>query len=110
MEIIKTTLNSKKDIINAGNASGVLKDYVGQTLTMTGAVIYSETDKDGDEHVVTSIKTDHGFIGSTSANVRNTAETIMNEWAPDELISGVPFVVRSAKSKNGREFLSLELV
>ena len=110
MEIIKTTLNSKKDIINAGNASGVLKDFNGESLTMYGAVIYSEIDKEGVEHTVTSIKTDKGFIGSTSANVRNTVETIMNEWTNEELASGVQFIVRSAKSKSGREFLSLELI
>nr|DAN94247.1 MAG TPA: ssDNA binding protein [Caudoviricetes sp.] len=110
MEIIKTTLNSKKDAINASNASGVLKDHIGETLTMTGAVIYSEIDRDGVEHVVTSIKTDKGFIGSTSANVRNTVEMIADEWSSEELSDGVQFTIRSAKSKNGREFLSIELV
>lgn len=110
MEIIKSTLNSKKDAINASNASGVLKDHVGEILTMTGAVIYSEIDRDGVEHVVTSIKTDIGFIGSTSANVRNTVEMITEEWTPEELSDGISFTIRSAKSKNGREFLSIELV
>lgn len=110
MEIIKTTLNNKKDAINASNAHGVLKDHIGETLTMTGAVIYSELDRDGVERVVTSIKTDKGFIGSTSVNVRNTVEMIADEWSSEELADGIQFTIRSSKSKNGREFLSIELV
>lgn len=111
MEIITTTLNSKKDAINASNASGVLKDHIGEKLTMYGAVIYSEIDRAGVEQIVTSIKTEKGFIGSTSANVRNTVEMIANEYGTEMIATdGVPFTVRTAKSKNGRDYLSIELL
>lgn len=109
MKILSTSLADKKDAINAGNAMGVMKDYVGQKLLMRGYVIY-EDEKDGAVQVVTSIKSDDGFIGSTSANVRSTVEMIADTYTPEEIAAGIPFIIRSSESKNGRKFLTLELV
>ena len=109
MKILSTSLTDKKDVINAENAVGTMKDYIGKDLTMTGFVIY-EDEKDGMAHVVTSVKTEDGFIGSTSANVRSTVEMIASEYTDEEIASGIPFYIRSSESKNGRMFLTLELV
>lgn len=110
MKVLSTNLESKKDAINAGNAMGVMKDYTGVSLIMTGFVIYEDTKDDGTVQVVTSIKTQDGFIGSTSANVRSTVEMIEAEYMPDEIKAGIPFTIRSSESKNGRKFLTLELL
>ena len=109
MKILSTSLTDKKDVINAENAVGTMKDYIGKDLTMTGFVIY-EDEKDGMAQVVTSVKTEDGFIGSTSANVRSTVEMIASEYTDEEIASGIPFYIRSSESKNGRMFLTLELV
>lgn len=108
MKILLTSLTDKKDAINAGNAVGVMKDYIGKDLSMTGFVIY-EDEKDGATQIVTSVKTKDGFIGSTSANVRSTVEMIASEYTPEEIANGIPFFIRSSESKNGRKFLTLEL-
>lgn len=110
MKVLSTNLESKKDAINAGNAMGVMKDYTGETLAMTGFVIYEDTKDDGTVQVVTSVKTPNGFIGSTSANVRSTVEMIAEEYSPEEIKAGIPFTIRSSESKNGRTFLTLELL
>lgn len=110
MKTISTNLTDKKDMINAQNSSAVLKDMVGQALKMHGFVIYSEVDSNGNEQVVTAIKTDNGFVGSTSSNVRGTVEGVADVYTPEEFATGIDFVVRSSKSKNGRDFLTLELV
>lgn len=110
MKVLSTSLESKKDAINAGNAMGVMKDYTGEALTMTGFVIYEDTKDDDTVQVVTSVKTPNGFIGSTSANVRSTVEMIAEEYTPDEIKAGIDFIIRSSESKNGRKFLTLELL
>lgn len=109
MKILLTSLENKKDAINAGNATGVMKDYVGKEMKLTGFVIY-EDEKDGATQIVTSVKTPDGFIGSTSANVRSTIEMIAGSYEPEEITAGIPFMIRSSESKNGRKFLTLELV
>lgn len=109
MNILSTSLIDKKDAINAGNATGVMKDYVGEEMTLFGYVIY-EDEKDGATQVVTSVKTSIGFIGSTSTNVRSTVEMIADAYTQEEIAAGIPFTIRSSESKNGRKFLTLELV
>lgn len=109
MKILSTSLTDKKDAINAGNATGVMKDYVGKDMTLFGYVIY-EDEKEGATQVVTSVKTSVGFIGSTSANIRSTVEMIAGAYTPEEITAGIPFTIRSSESKNGRKFLTLELV
>lgn len=110
MKILVTSLESKKDAINAGNATGVMKDYVGKEMKLTGFVIYEDEKEDGTAQVVTSVKTSNGFIGSTSANVRSTVEMIASAYTPEEIADGISFIIRSSESKNGRKFLTLELV
>lgn len=110
MKILSTNLESKKDIINAQNSSAVLKDVIGNPMMIYGYVVYSETSADGKEQVVTSIKTENGFVGSTSDNVRSTVEAVASTFGAEDFTKGIPFVVRSATSKNGRQFLTVELV
>lgn len=109
MKILTTSLTDKRDMINAGNAVGVMKDYEGKDLHMMGYVVY-EDEKDGATQVVTAVKTELGFIGSTSANIRSTVEMIASAYEADEIAQGVAFTIRSAESKNGRKFLTMELI
>lgn len=110
MTILSTNLTEKKDMVNATNTGSSLKDVIGVNMKMFGYVIYESENEKGTVDKIVSIKTENGFVGSTSANVIQTVETIADAFSEEEFKAGIPFFVRGDKSKNDRTFLTMELL
>ena len=110
MTVLKTNLTSKKDMVNATNSGASLKDLVGVKMKMHGYVVYEQENADGKVDKVVAIKTEDGFVGSTSSNVIDTVLACSDAFDDTEFTEGIDFTVRSDTSKNGRTFLTLELL
>lgn len=110
MKVLTTNLKDKKDMINATNSGASLKDLVGVKMKMYGYVLYDQENENGSVDTVISIKTDDGFVGSTSSNVIDTVTACADAFDDADFEKGIDFTVRSSTSKNDRTFLTLELL
>lgn len=109
MEIITTTLSDKKDLVRCNNAVDCVQDFKDKKIKAFGFIIYNKADKDGEIKTVTAIKLEDGFITSISPTIRDSVETIITAYEPEEVNAGIDIIVKSKKSKGGRDFYYLDL-
>lgn len=109
MEIIISTLEDKKDLVRCNNAVDCVQDFKGKKLKALGFIIYNKADKDGEVKTVTAIKLNDGFITSISPTIRDSVETIITAYEDSEIAAGIDIIVKSKKSKGGRDFYYLDL-
>jgi len=115
MKVRVNTLNNKKDLIHAGNAVTMFKDVIGESLTLTGIIIYEKEEVDEktgaiDTKVVSCIKNKDGeFISSISPTIENSLNLILGAFEPDEITQGIDILVKGKKSKNNREFIYIDV-
>ena len=109
MEIIISTLEDKKDLVRCNNAVDCVQDFKGKKVKVYGFIIYNKADKDGEIKTVTAIKMADGFITSISPTIRDSVETIIAAYDENEICEGIDIVIKSKKSKGGRDFFYLDL-
>ena len=108
MRIISTNLTDNKDKYAAINASKSMKDYVGNTLTVTGYMIYEDLNDRGEDSVFTSVRTaEGGFFSSISPTVRQNIESACEIFGEPTDESPLNIIPEKMKSKNDRDFLQL---
>lgn len=111
MKTIVNVSSDKKDLVKASNAVTAFKDVVNTPITMTGVIIYEKVEEDGETKVVSAIKLDDGsFVTSISPTVQNSLESIVEAYDEDEIKAGLPVMVKAKASKQGREFLYIDLI
>lgn len=111
MAIIRSSIQDKKQTLNAMMNSKACKDFVGVEMEVIGYVIYTEATDSGEERVITAVVTSDGeSFGSVSPNIRKTLTAIeetLGEITPENPIK---LVWHMEKSKNGRDFLNVTIV
>lgn len=116
MNIKFNITDSKKDLVKAGNTTTMFKDVIGDTITMTGLIIYGKEELDAktgelETKTVSAIKMSNGeFISSVSPTVENSLTLIANSYDEEEIKAGIEVIVKSKKSNGGRDFLYIDLV
>ena len=115
MEIIKTTTDSKVDIVRATNTTNTIQNIDSDKLLMLkDVIIYSTTDENGKEVQVTALKVEVDneliFVNSIRKTVKQSVETILSVFTEDEIKAGIPIRVLSDTSKGGRTFYHIDLV
>ena len=115
MEIIKTTTNSKVDIVRATNTTNTIQNIDSdKVLMLKDVIIYSTTDEEGKEVEVTALKVEVDneliFVNSISKTVKQSVETILSVFTEEEVKNGIPIRVLSDTSKGGRTFYHIDLV
>lgn len=117
MKILKATENiTKVDIVKAGNAVTTAKDVVGVAFKLYGVILAEKEeidDKSGEvKHtVVTILKTDleEPFISSISPTLKTSAENILDNFDASEFEAGIPSILKTKKSNQGRNFVYVDL-
>ena len=116
MEIVKSTLESKKDIVKASNTVNTVKELKDQNITLVGAVIFNRQEIDQETGEVET-KTacvlkakDNTFYSSISQTVIKSLETILATFEQGEISEGIDIKICSSKSNKGREFFFIDLV
>ena len=111
MNITKSVNYTKRDNVKAGVAVDTVQEHNGEVLVLTGILFGSKyNEEDGKEVEVVVLKTsDDNFISSISKTVKDSAETIASSFTEEEIASGIEIVVKSKKSKGGRDFFYLDL-
>lgn len=97
---------TKKEIFNAKSNSVSLKDMVGETIKITGAcALHTE-----DEKMIMLMAGEHngvvGYFCTTSENIIKMINELLGIIEDDGFAE---CVVRQRKSRNNRDFLSLEI-
>ena len=112
MEIIRKTPNiTAADLFSLTKGSQVrmLKDAKGETLDIYQYVLYKDDQSDGSTVTVLSLKTTEGAMYATNSGtfIRNFCDILaMYESCGEE--APTRFLVGSAKSKAGREYLTCD--
>lgn len=113
MEIIKKTegLNSK-DLyaLTKGNDVRRMTDAKGEVLEILKFVLYRDENVDGDPMTVLSIETVQGAKYATNSKtfIRNFTDILAIYEEGGENIP-TRYIVGSAKSKNGREYMTCDI-
>ena len=115
MEIIKTTTDSKIDIVRATNTTNTIQNIDSdKVLMLKDVIIYKTADENGVEVEVTALKVEVDneliFVNSISKTVMQSVDTILSVFAEEEIKSGIPIRVLSDTSKGGRTFYHIDLV
>ena len=115
MEIIKTTTDSKVDIVRATNTTNTIQNIDSdKVLTLKDVIIYKTADENGVEVEVTALKVEVDneiiFVNSISKTVMQSVDTILSVFSEEEIKSGIPIRVLSDTSKGGRTFYHIDLV
>ena len=115
MEIIKTTTDSKVDIVRATNTTNTIQNIDSdKVLMLKDVIIYKTADENGVEVEVTALKVEVDneliFVNSISKTVMQSVDTILSVFAEEEIKSGIPIRVLSDTSKGGRTFYHIDLV
>ena len=115
MEIIKTTTDSKVDIVRATNTTNTIQNIDSdKVLTLKDVIIYKTADENGVEVEVTALKVEVDneliFVNSISKTVMQSVDTILSVFSDEEIKSGIPIRVLSDTSKGGRTFYHIDLV
>lgn len=120
MKVNKKVNFGLKEIINAGSATEVVKNFSGKKLIVTGLLIAVKEDVDGDTGELTTteigvLKTKDGkLISSISPTVLNSIDTIINTYTDagmlEDIEKGIEVMIKADKSAKGREFFHLELL
>jgi hypothetical protein len=109
MNIIKNTCTDKKDVVKAGNTTTMFKDVIGDTLTITGVIIY-EKEEEGEQKRVSAVKlSDGSFISSISKTIANSLENLLGVYEDEEVRAGIEVIVKSKTSNGGRDFLYIDV-
>ena len=112
MEIIRKTPNiTAADLFSLTKGSQVrmLKDAKGETLDIDQYVLYADDQSDGSTVTVLSLKTKEGAMYATNSGtfIRNFQDILaMYESCGEE--PPTRFLVGSAKSKVGRDYLTCD--
>jgi hypothetical protein len=109
MKIITNTSIDKKDIAKATTTNNKIVEHAGETFNITDIIIYSKENSDGVETTVASIKTELGFLMTTSPTVMDVLDVIIASYSIDEIHEGVEVEINSAKSSKGRDFFYLTI-
>lgn len=111
IEITKNVACDKKDVVKAGITSSTLNDLGTKKITITGLLFFNKVDDEtGEVKTVTALKLKDGsFVTTISPTVRQSAEMIANAFE-EEIAGGLELEVKKQKSKQGRDFLLLDLV
>lgn len=115
MNIIKTTTNSKLDLVRATNTTNTIQNIDSdKVLMLKDVIIYSTTDENGAEVEVTALKVEVNneliFVNSISKTVKQSVDTILSVFSEEEVKGGIPIRVLSDTSKGGRTFYHIDLV
>lgn len=115
MEIIKTTTDSKVDIVRATNTTNTIQNIDSEkVLMLKDVIIYKTADENGVEVEVTALKVEVDneliFVNSISKTVMQSVDTILSVFSDEEIKSGIPIRVLSDTSKGGRTFYHIDLV
>lgn len=116
MEILKSTLTNKKDVVKANNTVNTVKELKDKTLTLTGAIVFrrEEADEETGEVKTTTacvIKSkDNNFYSSISQTVLKSLDTILETFEQSEIEQGIDIAIKTSKSNKGREFFFIDLV
>lgn len=115
MKILFGTSEDKKDIVRATNAVIGAQDLVNQPIILTGAWGYEKVDEKGEPVTVTALKVkqengEEVFCSSISKTVADSIDTILEIYEDGEIQNGgVPIIIKSKKSKAGRDFYYIDL-
>ena len=118
MKVSQKVNFSLKEIVNAQSTTNVIKDYVGETLKLTGILIANKEDVDQDTGDIKTtkvvvLKTDKELISSISPTLASSAETIISAYDEngilDDIAKGIDVIISSSESSKGREFFFLTL-
>lgn len=104
---------TKKDIFNARSASKLVKDVIGEVLTVSGCTVRENEgiNKLGEACDVGYICTDRGVFGFTSAVMLKSMRDFA-EYLEECLNDGEEVQIRffTGKSNSGSEFYNFEIV
>lgn len=98
---------TKKDLFNAKNASLNIKDYIGETLTVTGCA----TSEDEGKPIGYIVADGIGVFGVTSATLIegiNDLCDFLTDVDADE--ATVDIIVKANESKSGKTFYTMQIV
>ena len=111
MEVLKSINTDKRDIVKASVAVETVQEHANETVVLTGIIIAKKWSDDEQRDVeVTALKLQNGtFITSISKTVKDSAETMLNAFEENEFANGLEIVIKSKKSKGGRDFFYLDL-
>jgi hypothetical protein len=115
MEIIINTSTDMKDLIHAANNAEMFKDFLGEKVKMVAIIEYTKDEKNDktgemETKTISCIKTDKGqFIATISPTVKDSLDVLYNAFTPEEIAKGVDVVIQSKKSKNGRDFIFVDI-
>lgn len=96
---------TKKDLFNAKNASLNIKDYIGETLTVTGCA----TSEDEGKPIGYIVADGIGVFGVTSATLIEGI-TDLCDYFMDEDTTSVDIIVKANESKGGKTFYTMQIV
>lgn len=115
MKILGGTSENKKDIVRATNAVIGAQDLANQKITLKGAWMYEKSDEKGEPVNVIALKVveengEEVFCSSISKTVADSIDTILEIYDANEINEvGVPIMIKSKKSKAGRDFYYVDL-
>lgn len=94
---------TKKDLFNAKNASLNIKDYIGETLTVTGCATTEDEGKPIGYIVADGI----GVFGVTSATLIEAIDDLVDFFADG--VTSVDVIVKANESKGGKTFYTMQI-
>lgn len=102
---------SKKELykITHSDSSAKMKDFNGTTLEVKDWVLYEEEDSNGELKTVLSLATPEGLIISTISPTFQKKFTEITDifWGDEEVLE---IIVKTAQTKNGREYVTCDIV
>lgn len=116
IKIIANTTGNKKEVVKASNAAKTYQDIKETPITIDAVIQYQDDQVDPNSGVVetktiTCVRTTDGeYIGSGSPTIQKSVEVIVATFDQEELDAGIKVIVKSNKSKAGREFLLLDVL
>lgn len=86
-----------------------LKDAVGQIINVKAFCFYDDSKEDENEKIILTILADDGTVYGTNSKTAMSNFDDITEFFAEEIMSdkGMPVIVESSVSKNGREFIML---
>lgn len=109
MKIIYQSTTDKAEIRKALSTDVAIKDFVGETLTVTGILTYEkeETDKVTTLYVVNT--EEHGWCFTNSNTVKDVLDVIILTSEQEDIEAGIEVDMKTSKSGKGRDFYFLEI-
>ena len=111
MKLIKTSRDKmkKSEVFKMSKDANIQKmsDNVGLRLDITDWILYSDTNSNGEEHIILSIACESGVYATNSATFKEQFEKIL-EMLEGEAVDAIEVV--GGVSKNGREYITCSYV